>query len=227
MNDTLTYIGTDWGGWTVDLDLIPSGSTVLSAGLANDFSFDVELIRRKGCFVVGVDPTGLAQDAYSYFQTHGILPRNRFSFVQKALYGETGKIIRLGGAAKTVFYQGEGGETAETVSLRDLLDQFQNISVLKMDIEGSEYSVLQHTDQLKVPQICIEFHHWLNREGDQYPSADVEHHYSLQDTKGMIYKIKKMGYKLVHTSIGDPARGFQEGLFIRSDLAERYKDISV
>jgi hypothetical protein len=96
-----------------------------------------------------------------------------------------------------------------------------------MDIEGAEYSTLQNVHHLDVPQICIEFHHWLNREGDQYPSADVSHPYSIQDTRGLIHKIKKMGYNLVHTAIGDPARGFQEGLFIRKDLAEGYHDVQV
>jgi FkbM family methyltransferase len=227
MENTLTYLGTDWGGWTVDLDLIPEGSTVISAGLANDFSFDVELIRRKRCFVIGIDPTRLSRDAHTYFRDHRVLTERNFLLIQKALYGETGKIITLGGPAKTVFYKGEGGETAETISLQELLDHYENVSVLKMDIEGSEYSVLQHIDHLRVPQICIEFHHWLNRDGDQYPSAEVTHYYSLQDTLGLIHKIKKMGYKLVHTAMADPIRGFQEGLFIRVDLAGAYKEIVV
>jgi FkbM family methyltransferase len=225
MTNKFTYLGTDWGGWTVDLDLVPQGSRVISAGLANDFSFDVEMIRRRGCFVIGIDPTELAQDAYIHFKGHGILNDNHFVLIRKALFGETGKTITLGGPAKTVFYQGAGGETAETLSLQDLLDRYQNISVLKMDIEGAEYSVLHNVHRLAIPQVCIEFHHWLNREGDQFPSPDVHHDYSLQDTRELIHRIKGMGYKLVHTAIGDPARRFQEGLFIRKDLAGAYHDI--
>ena len=53
----VTMLGTDYGGWIVDLDMIPQGSTVISAGVGEDISFDLELINRYSCRVIGIDPT--------------------------------------------------------------------------------------------------------------------------------------------------------------------------
>ena len=43
----MQYLGTEYGGWLVDLDLIPERSTIVSAGIGEDISFDLELIRQK------------------------------------------------------------------------------------------------------------------------------------------------------------------------------------
>lgn len=37
----LKKIGSDWGGWIVDTDLIRKNSFILSAGLAHDITFDL------------------------------------------------------------------------------------------------------------------------------------------------------------------------------------------
>lgn len=57
----LTRLGTPWGGLHVDLDLITPKSLVVSAGLAGDISFDLDLIDKRDCYVVGVDPTNLSE----------------------------------------------------------------------------------------------------------------------------------------------------------------------
>lgn len=59
------------------------------------------------------------------------------------------------------------GETVKTTTLGYVMSKYSNIYILKMDIEGTEYSVIQSDDNLRIPQICIEFHHWLNDETDQ------------------------------------------------------------
>ena len=48
----MQYLGTEYGGWLVDLDLIPERSTIVSAGIGEDISFDLELIRQKRCNVI-------------------------------------------------------------------------------------------------------------------------------------------------------------------------------
>ena len=94
-----------------------------------------------------------------------------------------------------------------------------------MDIEGSEFSVIQSLNKLTVQQICIEFHHWLNSEADPYPGTDVRHDYTLQDTLDCIDKIRSMGYKLVYISDDDDRKCIQETLFIKEDSASDYNDI--
>ena len=50
-------LGTEYGGWTFVHDDSLYGSTIVSAGLGEDASFDVEFAKRYGARVVIVDPT--------------------------------------------------------------------------------------------------------------------------------------------------------------------------
>ena len=50
-------IGTEYGGWLLNLDLVPRESTIISAGVGEDISFDTFLIDQKDCKVIGIDPT--------------------------------------------------------------------------------------------------------------------------------------------------------------------------
>ena len=58
----LNYIGGDYGGWFISPDLVPQGSTVISAGIGEDITFDQHLINLKSCSIVGIDPTPKSHD---------------------------------------------------------------------------------------------------------------------------------------------------------------------
>ena len=49
------------GSHFIDMSLVPKDSVVISCGIGRDVSFDMELIKTKNCFVVGVDPTNLSE----------------------------------------------------------------------------------------------------------------------------------------------------------------------
>lgn len=53
----LNRLGTEYGGWTFVDDSRLYGSTIISAGLGEDASFDVEIAKRYGATIVVVDPT--------------------------------------------------------------------------------------------------------------------------------------------------------------------------
>jgi hypothetical protein len=74
---------------------------------------------------------------------------------------------------------------SQTVSLQDLLQEYNNISLLKMDIEGAEYPVLDSICDLDIPQIYVAFH------------ASITNH-PVSDTTGCIERLKQMGYVPVH-----------------------------
>jgi len=186
----MQVIGTEYGGWAVDLDLIPFGSTVISAGIGEDISFDSGLINLKNCNVIGIDPT---EKARKYVENN---KNEHFCFLQKALYSESNKKIRIykntnpdyvsesitpshKSVSETDFYE------AETISLEDLLNKYKNVSVLKMDIEGAEYEVLSSISKLDIPQICVEFHHFCTD-------------FTANDTEKCIKRLHRMGYILAH-----------------------------
>ena len=53
----LTRLGTEYGGWTFVDDPGLRGSTIISGGLGEDASFDIEFARKYGATVIAVDPT--------------------------------------------------------------------------------------------------------------------------------------------------------------------------
>ena len=60
--------------------MVPQNSTIISAGIGEDISFDLELIRRKNCQVVGVDPT---LKSHKFIEAQSDLVN--FSLLKKAL----------------------------------------------------------------------------------------------------------------------------------------------
>ena len=72
-------IGNKYGGRLINLDLVPQNSTIISAGVGNDISFDMKLINIKNCNVIGIDPTKKSRDFIKRKK-----PTN-FTFINKAL----------------------------------------------------------------------------------------------------------------------------------------------
>lgn len=161
----LQIIGTEYGGHAVVLDLIPAGSTVLSAGIGEDISFDLELIRLKQCRIIGIDPT---KKAKRFIERN---PNEQFSFLLKALYSQNNKKIKVYKNTNPSYVSESITDShdmvsnsefheVETISISDLLNIYTDVSVLKMDIEGAEYAVINSLTKLDIPQICVEFHHF-------------------------------------------------------------------
>jgi len=197
----LEYIGSDWGGWSIRTDLIRNNSYILSGGLANDITFDVGLLKLNPTIkIIGIDPTPLAEDTVNNLNSEF---KDRYIFINKALHGDS-KTITIGGDANSILTP-HRGKTYEAINLNDILNQY-DISILKLDIEGSEYSIIENLNNLSVDQVCIEWHHWLGNK------------YTVEDTIYCIEKIKKFGYNEEIRSTKCPTRIIQESLFIKDGL---------
>ena len=72
----------------------------------------------------------------------------------------------------------------ETISLQSLFEEYEDISVIKMDIEGSEYSVFKNLDNIpeSVKQVCVEFHHFCSNK-------------TMEDTEEIIAKMSNLGFE--------------------------------
>lgn len=172
-------IGSEFGCHYLDLDLVPEGSTIISAGLGNEISFDESMIEKKGCFIVGIDPTKIVK-----------CPKNTNSFklIKKIFYGinKKMKISSVHGNGNSI-YKREEAKEVETITIHDLLKEYNNISVLKMDIEGAEYSVIDNLEGINIPQITVEFHYW-----------NKEIPFKKEDAEKCIIKMETLGYKLMN-----------------------------
>ncbi|MEN3167619.1 hypothetical protein [Gluconobacter sp. OJB] len=127
-------VGRDYDGGYVMLDSFPSGSVAISLGINDDVSWDLAVAER-GC------------EVFQYDHTISALPQSheRFHFYSQRITAH---------------------EEEEGILLQDVISDNaipQNTPIiLKMDIEGDEWSVFDTTslDILeRFTQIVVEFHH--------------------------------------------------------------------
>jgi FkbM family methyltransferase len=159
----LKRLGTHYGGWWIDLDLVSDKSIVYSVGIGEDASFDIELLKEKNCLIHGFDPT----------------PRS-IEWVEEQKLSENFVFHSYGiGSTDSIvdFYPPERKDWIShsiimnpkvepiKVKLRCLSSimkelQHDHIDLLKMDIEGAEYEVLDSIifNNINIEQICAEFH---------------------------------------------------------------------
>jgi FkbM family methyltransferase len=183
----LVRLGTDYGGWTIPADLLHEGSVCYSFGVGEDISFDIELIRHVGCTVFLFDPTprsiehiayvkeniGRTIPAYinnsrsSYLLDHSRL--NKLIFHSYGLWHKDEKVPFFAPKnPKHVSYSIVNLQhtkqyfTVQCKKLSTIMKELghESIDLLKMDIEGAEYMVLQNMIEEKIfPTIlCIELH---------------------------------------------------------------------
>jgi FkbM family methyltransferase len=162
--DDLVRIGSEYGGWAVPLDLIDSSSICYSGGVGTDISFDLGLIERRGCAVHAFDPTPSSID---YVKT-AAADAERFRFHPWGLWSEDADIR---------FYEPDYSDTnfsavnlhgtdrfflARCRSLPSIMSELghERVDLLKLDIEGAEYEVLESvvSGAVEPTVMCVEFH---------------------------------------------------------------------
>jgi FkbM family methyltransferase len=164
------HFGSDYGGWTLCPDELHSGSVVYSFGLGTDISFDRALIDRFGLVVHAFDPT---PGSVAWLKQQP-LPDN---FILHE-YG----LASMDGTA--LFYPPENPEHISHSMLAHAAPNREPIAVpvyristitkslgheridlLKMDVEGVEYEVIDDllASTCNIRQMLVEFHpEWVD-----------------------------------------------------------------
>lgn len=160
------WYGNGYGGFYVDPTLVPDNAIVYSFGIGEDISFDKAIIEKHGSKVYGFDPTPKSINYIKnnntpeqfYFHPFGIgektgtvtfnLPKNK-EHVSGSVYGH--KLVDESNAVEVLLKE-----------FKDIVNDLghRHIDVLKMDIEGSEYAVMEGILNSGIPikQILVETH---------------------------------------------------------------------
>jgi FkbM family methyltransferase len=204
-------LGNDWGDWTVAERLLGSDSIVYSVGLGKEISFDRALIARFGCQVFGFDPTPISQG----YLAHQELPRG-FTVLPFGLATEDGKKDFGAPTAAVPSFSthlaGKDSVRLDVLKLSSIMSKLghSHIDVLKMDIEGEEFPVIEQIlhEGILPTQILVEFHHgWYGLSVDR-----TRNHLKLLKSAGYrIFAVSAIGreFSFIHQSAMEAATTVQ------------------
>lgn len=187
-------IGSKHCGWNVAMDHLNKDLKILSFGLGEDVSFDFDLANKHNALVHGFDPTPKSiewvksQKLPNSFILHeyGLADFNgtiEFYPPQNPDHISYSTVDRPSSPSESIVVPVKN----ITTIVNDL--ELKRIDILKMDIEGSEYNVIDDlllTD-IRPKQLLVEFHHRFLGIG-------------MIKTKDIIYKLRGKGYRIFSIS---------------------------
>lgn len=187
-------LGSDYGGWTLCPDAMTSDSIVYSIGIGEDISFDLSLIEKYNCCVFAFDPTprsirwlrrqalpssfvSFALGVANYDGEASFFPPENPEFVSHTMLQRP---VNLDKVIKVPV------KRLHTI-MNDL--KHNRIDLLKMDIEGAEYEVIDDilSAKLDIRQLLVEFH-------------IIDPGATLYDTIRSVIKLWLNGYRLFSIS---------------------------
>jgi FkbM family methyltransferase len=174
--------GSPENGWMIVADSLSRESVVVDVGLGEDVSFSESIISRYGCPVAGLDPTPRAID---YVTSLG---NDRLRLYRLGLGAAAGRATlflpananHVSGALRHEAHLRGEGVDVEVVTVAQLFSLLgcRRIDLLKLDIEGAEFDVIESAEfrdhASGIDQLCVEFHHRWKGRGKQCTVRAVE-----------------------------------------------------
>lgn len=182
------------GGWAYDASLLSEFSIVYSLGVGDNIDFDLALIKRCQSNVYAFDPTPTSQS----FVDDGERP-GQFHFQAWAAAGTDGTLtlyprVLGSGELSDMMYtlmpepsSEDSGIEVPAYTIATVADKLghSRVDLLKMDIEGAEYDVLDGllASSIRPKQLLVEFHHRFVDKG-------------LERTADVIVRLQSEGYRI-------------------------------
>lgn len=202
------WYGSSYGGFYVNPSLLNNDTIVYSFGIGKDMTFDNAIIKNHRCKVYGFDPTPKSVEyiqsrensALFEFRNYGI---STVSSIEKFYLPKNEKSVS-GCLIMNEFLDENKSVDVKMKTLKDIAEELghQQIDLLKMDIEGSEYEVIESIleSDIKIVQLLVEFH-------DRF--FDIE----KPQSKDTVELLRKNGFEIFATSLG-----FEEVSFINKNF---------
>ncbi len=185
-------IGSRYGGWSIPASKLGAGSICYCVGCGEDITFDLGLINRFGCDVFGFDPTPRAM---AHVKSHAV---PKYIFSPLGLWEATDRLKfyvpvnpehvshSLLNLQKTTEYIEVPVERLSSIMKRH---GHTHLDLLKLDIEGAEYKVLDSIieDGLEIGILCVEFDEYWNPLDADY----------LERIRDHVRRLQGLGYRMV------------------------------
>jgi FkbM family methyltransferase len=181
-------IGDRDSGWVMHTQRAPV--VCYCAGVGKGMSFELELakITSRPVLVFDPSPTGIATVQASDCTNLKFFP---IGLAAESRIVEFSLPLDLGEGSYSIAREGMDTVSFECWDLPTIMSRNgdSSIDLLKMDIEGFEYEIIDRFLEERIPirQLCVEFHPWL-RPGQ---------------TSRMIVRLYKAGYRIIQKSRGD------------------------
>lgn len=187
-------IGSNYGGWIIPQGWLGENSICYCLGVGEDITFDLGLIERFGCDVYGFDPTPraiahvqrVAANIQKYhFSAIGIWKEETIlKFYAPRNPGHVShSVVNLQGT--TEYFEAHCRRLSNI--MRD--NDHESLDLLKLDIEGAEYEVLNTllTDRIRVKVLCVEYDEAFNPQSGDYKRRIRE----------SVQRLSAAGFKLI------------------------------
>jgi FkbM family methyltransferase len=185
-------LGSEYGGWVVCTSAgLNSESIVYSVGIGDDISFDFAVIERFGCQVVALDPT---PQSIAWIESQSLPETLHVHYW--GLAGSDGVVpFALPEIAGEISYRSFSGPgtsiQCEVCRLSTIMDRLNHtqLDLLKMDVEGSEYDVIEDLlkSRVRPRQLLVEFHHG-------------KYGIDIRNTRRALALLNAMGYRIFSIS---------------------------
>lgn len=189
----LEWIGNNHAGFYISKNALKADGTVLSFGVGEDISFDLALnqLNPKNSFHL-FDPT---PKSIAFIQNQNLGANFHFHSIGIADYnGKTSFLLpsndtHVSGSLKSQNNVDESKKIeVEVKTFQTIIEEnkIKSINTLKLDIEGSEYDIIEDilNSKIQIDQICIEFHTRFFPNGKELTNTAIE-------------KLKNGGFDLV------------------------------
>jgi len=183
------WFGNQYGGFYLAQNSIDKSSIVYSVGIGEDISFDEGIMDRYGCKVFAFDPT---PKSVVWVKENVTTQNFVFSPIgvakekgSRKFYLPTNNSHVSGSIHDIKTINNSNSIDLKFDSLSNIMkdNNHSKLDLLKMDIEGAEYEVIDHIQKnnIDIKQILVEFHPHFEKDGKK-------------KTKKAIEKLEKMVY---------------------------------
>ena len=133
--DNIIFLGSDYGGWSFLKDRNLKDKFIISAGLGEDASFDIELINKHNCKVISVDPTPRAISHYN-------------------------QIMRFSGSPNKLPYKDHGKQDVSSYNLKNINNE--NFILIKKALYNCDDKELKFFEPPNKNHVSYSLNDWQN-----------------------------------------------------------------